>query len=153
MCLAQVPAAQPVWPHHRRSYRAPVVQGGEHLADARMLARHAASPRACASQWPCRATCSTCCVLEPQLGTKSTNPTDLKNTEPCTTPALQLLDKYVYPEAPTSTRAVLAKTAADQLLWAPGMTVVFFAFLKTLEGAPAMIIPTIQVRWRCLPSR
>ena len=34
----------------------------------------------------------------------------------------KLLDKHVFPRAPTSLRAVLTKTAADQLLWAPVMT-------------------------------
>lgn len=34
--------------------------------------------------------------------------------------------------------AVGVKTAADQLVWAPIMTVVFFSFLKLLEGQPDM---------------
>lgn len=46
----------------------------------------------------------------------------------------QILDSKVYPEDPTCTKAVLIKTAADQLIWAPIMTAVFFAFLKTMEG-------------------
>jgi hypothetical protein len=41
---------------------------------------------------------------------------------------------------------VLLKTAADQIVWAPIMTCVFFAVLKSLEGHPELIIPTIQVR-------
>jgi hypothetical protein len=59
----------------------------------------------------------------------------------------QLLDRYVYPEAPTSNRAVLAKTAADQLVWGPAMTLIFFAFLKLLEGSPDLIWSTIQERF------
>lgn len=38
----------------------------------------------------------------------------------------QVLDRHVYPENPTSTRAVLIKTALDQLVWGPLMTLVFF---------------------------
>ena len=56
-----------------------------------------------------------------------------------------MLDKYVEPEDPRSTKAVLLKTAADQIVWAPVMTCVFFAVLKSLEGHPELIIPTIQV--------
>lgn len=56
----------------------------------------------------------------------------------------KLLDKHVFPRTPTSLRAVLTKTAADQLLWAPVMTVVFFAFLKALEGRPDLIAGTVQ---------
>lgn len=55
----------------------------------------------------------------------------------------QVLDRHVYPENPTSTRAVLIKTALDQLVWGPLMTLVFFAFLKTLEGHPELILDTI----------
>ncbi|GAB4819142.1 hypothetical protein N2152v2_006188 [Parachlorella kessleri] len=56
----------------------------------------------------------------------------------------QQLDSRVYPDEPTSNRAVLIKTAADQLLWAPVMTCVFFAFIKLLELQPELILPTIQ---------
>lgn len=37
--------------------------------------------------------------------------------------------------------AVGVKTAADQVIWAPVMTVVFFAFLKLLEGQPDLVCP------------
>jgi protein Mpv17 len=50
----------------------------------------------------------------------------------------------VEPDNPRSTKAVLLKTAADQLIWAPVMTCVFFAVLKSLEGHPELIFPTIQ---------
>ncbi|PSC71174.1 hypothetical protein C2E20_5468 [Micractinium conductrix] len=59
----------------------------------------------------------------------------------------KLLDKHVYPEAPTSTKAVLIKMALDQLVWGPAMTLVFFAFLKTLEGHPELIVATIQAKF------
>lgn len=58
---------------------------------------------------------------------------------------MQLLDSKVFPDQPASLRAVVSKTAADQLLWAPIMTCVFFAVLKTLEGHPELIEATIQV--------
>lgn len=58
----------------------------------------------------------------------------------------EVLDARVCPGAPQSTQAVLLKTAADQLLWAPAMTCVFFAFLKTLEGHPEAIVATIQAK-------
>ena len=51
----------------------------------------------------------------------------------------------MFPKDPASLKAVLAKTAADQLVWAPVMTCVFFAVLKTLEGHPEMIMSTIEV--------
>ena len=57
----------------------------------------------------------------------------------------KLLDKYVYPNDPQCNAAVLLKTAADQIAWAPVMTCVYFAFLRTLEGHPELIVSTIQV--------
>ena len=57
----------------------------------------------------------------------------------------KFLDKYVYPNDPQCTAAVLIKTAADQIAWAPIMTCVYFAFLRTLEGHPELIMSTIQV--------
>jgi hypothetical protein len=47
---------------------------------------------------------------------------------------------------PTGTAAVATKTSADQLIWAPIMTCVFFAFLKGIEGHPELILPTIQAK-------
>lgn len=60
----------------------------------------------------------------------------------------KFLDTRVYPENPKGTRAVLTKTAIDQLIWAPVMTCVFLAFLTTLEGHPdsAHIMGVIQAR-------
>ena len=57
----------------------------------------------------------------------------------------------MFPKDPASLKAVLAKTAADQLVWAPVMTCVFFAVLKTLEGHPEMIMSTIEVGSSCNP--
>ena len=56
----------------------------------------------------------------------------------------KVLDKYVEPDNPRGNKAVLLKTAADQIIWAPVMTCVFFAVLKSLEGHPELIWPTIQ---------
>ena len=58
---------------------------------------------------------------------------------------VKVLDRNVEPENPNGLKAVLLKTAADQLLWAPIMTCVFFVVLKSLEGHPELIWPTIQV--------
>lgn len=58
---------------------------------------------------------------------------------------MKVLDRNVEPENPNGLKAVLLKTAADQLLWAPIMTCVFFVVLKSLEGHPELIWPTIQV--------
>ena len=61
-----------------------------------------------------------------------------------------MLDKNVMPNNSRSTTAVLIKTAADQIIWAPIMTVVFFAVLKSLEGHPELIWPTVQVSCRAV---
>lgn len=60
----------------------------------------------------------------------------------------RFLDTKVYPEDPKGARAVLTKTAIDQLIWAPVMTCVFLAFLTTLEGHPdtSHIMGVIQAR-------
>ena len=47
---------------------------------------------------------------------------------------------------PQSLKAVLAKTAADQIVWAPVMTLVYFVFLRCVEGHPELIASTIQVQ-------
>ncbi|PRW57029.1 hypothetical protein C2E21_4128 [Chlorella sorokiniana] len=65
----------------------------------------------------------------------------------------QFLDKNVCPDAPTSNKAVLIKMALDQLLYGPIMTLVFFAFLKTLEGRPDLILHTIETKlWPVLAA-
>lgn len=56
----------------------------------------------------------------------------------------KILDRTVEPKNPQGLKAVLVKTAADQLIWAPIMTCVFFAVLKTLEGHPELIMSTIE---------
>lgn len=56
------------------------------------------------------------------------------------------LDQYVAPERPTDPGTILAKTAIDQLVWAPTMTVVFFVFLRLLEGHPEAIVSTVHDR-------
>lgn len=39
---------------------------------------------------------------------------------------------------------------AMQLVWGPAMTLVFFAFLKTLEGRPDLILHTVSAgQWGC----
>lgn len=58
----------------------------------------------------------------------------------------QLLDSNICPEDPKSTRSVLTKTAIDQLIWAPVMTVVFLAFITALEGKPSSIWSVVQAK-------
>lgn len=55
-----------------------------------------------------------------------------------------LLERTVLPEDPTSNKAVALKTAADQVVWAPVMTVAFFAVVKALEGHPEQMWSTIH---------
>eukprot|EP00210_Caulerpa_lentillifera_P008644 g8244.t1 len=54
------------------------------------------------------------------------------------------LDKNVFPETPTVPKAIVVKTALDQLVWAPFFSCVFFAFNQLLQGHPDLIIPTIK---------
>lgn len=56
------------------------------------------------------------------------------------------LDSKVYPEDPKSNKAVISKMLCDQVLWAPFFSCVFFAVIKTLEGTPSLIIPTIKAK-------
>ena len=60
----------------------------------------------------------------------------------------KFLDTNVCPDDPKGTRAVLTKTAIDQLIWAPVMTCVFLAFLTILEGHAdsAYILSVIQAK-------
>lgn len=46
-----------------------------------------------------------------------------------------------------STRAVLAKTALDQIVYATIMTVVYFAVIRSLEGHPELIAPTLSSKF------
>ena len=54
------------------------------------------------------------------------------------------------PHDPKSNLAVAIKTAADQVVWAPVMTLVFFAVLKLLEGHPDQMMATIQASGECI---
>jgi protein Mpv17 len=49
------------------------------------------------------------------------------------------LDKSIMAHAPTSAKAVVAKTAIDQILWAPIFTSVFFGSMKIMDGKPGEI--------------
>ncbi|KAK9803863.1 hypothetical protein WJX73_010251 [Symbiochloris irregularis] len=55
-----------------------------------------------------------------------------------------LLDKWVMPHRPKSNKAVVLKMLADQVLWAPIFSCVFFVFVYLLQGRPEAIVPTIQ---------
>lgn len=54
------------------------------------------------------------------------------------------LDKTVLPDTPTVPKAIIMKTALDQLIWAPFFSCVFFAFNQLAQGHPDLIIPTIR---------
>lgn len=54
------------------------------------------------------------------------------------------LDKFVMPDNPKSNRAVVLKMLADQVIWAPFFSCVFFTFIYTLQFRPQAIIPAIQ---------
>lgn len=58
-----------------------------------------------------------------------------------------LLEKFVYPEQPTTNTAVLVKTALDQVVYATIMTAVFFAVIKAAEGHPDLILSTLQSKF------
>lgn len=55
------------------------------------------------------------------------------------------LDSRIMPKRPQSPTAVLAKLAADQLLFAPISTAIFLAYLKAAEGYPSEVLPFLQV--------
>jgi protein Mpv17 len=54
------------------------------------------------------------------------------------------LDRNVYPDDPKCTKAVLTKTALDQLLWAPAFSCVFFFFIHALDGHPEAAVEAIR---------
>lgn len=56
------------------------------------------------------------------------------------------LDRNVYPEDPKSTKAVITKTALDQLLWAPAFSCVFFFFIHALDGHPEAALYAIRTK-------
>jgi hypothetical protein len=56
------------------------------------------------------------------------------------------LDRNVYPDDPKSTKAVVTKTALDQLLWAPAFSCVFFFFIHALDGHPAAALEAIRTK-------
>lgn len=59
----------------------------------------------------------------------------------------QLLDARVYPGNPTCTQAVFAKMLLDQLIMAPFGTALFFAGMKTMEGTPQLVVPTLKEKY------
>lgn len=58
-----------------------------------------------------------------------------------------VLEQYVWPNEPSSTKAVLAKTALDQVVYATIMTGVYFAVIRTMEGQPDLIWATLQSKF------
>jgi protein Mpv17 len=70
------------------------------------------------------------------------------------------LDSRVCPTNPTCPRAVITKTAADQLGMAPVGTVAFFAFMEICKGHPAGVaaavsagfFPTLKASYMIWPA-
>jgi hypothetical protein len=56
----------------------------------------------------------------------------------------ELLDRLVMPKNPTAASAIVAKMVADQALWSPINTVIFYAALAFMEGHPADIPLILQ---------
>ena len=52
----------------------------------------------------------------------------------------------MYPDDPKSTKAVVTKTALDQLLWAPAFSCVFFVFIHALDGHPEAAVEAIRTK-------
>jgi hypothetical protein len=62
-------------------------------------------------------------------------------------PRFNLLDSRIMPEDPHCTAAVLTKTLADQILFAPLGLLMFFAVIKCLEGRPRDLPHTLRNRY------
>jgi protein Mpv17 len=58
-----------------------------------------------------------------------------------------VLEQHVFPKEPLSTKAVLSKTALDQVVYATIMTGVYFAVIRLLEGHPEAIMSTLQSKF------
>lgn len=58
-----------------------------------------------------------------------------------------VLEQHVFPKEPLSTKAVISKTALDQVVYATIMTGVYFVIIRLLEGHPEAIIPTLQSKF------
>jgi protein Mpv17 len=58
-----------------------------------------------------------------------------------------VLEQRVFPKEPLSTKAVLSKTALDQVVYATIMTGVYFAVIRLLEGHPEAIMSTLQSKF------
>lgn len=57
------------------------------------------------------------------------------------------LEAYCWPEDPTSIKAVVAKTALDQTVYATLMTAVYFSALRLMEGHPDAIMATLHAKF------
>eukprot|EP00878_Enallax_costatus_P000094 GHUV01000127.1.p1 GENE.GHUV01000127.1~~GHUV01000127.1.p1 ORF type:complete len:283 (+),score=59.60 GHUV01000127.1:249-1097(+) len=58
-----------------------------------------------------------------------------------------VLEQYVFPKEPLSTKAVLSKTALDQVVYATIMTGIYFAVIRLLEGHPEAIMGTLHSKF------
>jgi protein Mpv17 len=66
---------------------------------------------------------------------------------PCGSLWYDVLEQRVFPKEPLSTKAVLSKTALDQVVYATIMTGVYFAVIRLLEGHPEAIMSTLQSKF------
>eukprot|EP00882_Tetradesmus_deserticola_P000502 GHRQ01000553.1.p1 GENE.GHRQ01000553.1~~GHRQ01000553.1.p1 ORF type:complete len:278 (+),score=97.59 GHRQ01000553.1:246-1079(+) len=57
-----------------------------------------------------------------------------------------VLEAHVFPKDPISTKAVLAKTALDQVVYAI-MTAIYFAVIRCIEGHPELVMTTLQSKF------
>lgn len=57
------------------------------------------------------------------------------------------LEAHLWPEDPTCIKAVIAKTALDQTLYATLMTAVYFSALRLMEGHPDAIMATLHAKF------
>jgi len=69
------------------------------------------------------------------------------------------IDRTIMPNKPTAAITVAAKTAFDQIIWAPVFTSIFYSVMETLKGHPENAIPVVKeklwptmlVNWQVWP--
>lgn len=59
----------------------------------------------------------------------------------------RFLDSSIGAQRPTGPTSLLLKLAADQLLFAPTFTVVFYAWMGVLQGRPDLVAATLGVKF------
>lgn len=59
----------------------------------------------------------------------------------------KLLDSSIGTAHPTAPTSLLLKLAADQLLFAPTFTIVFYAWMMMLQGRPDLVLPVLGAKF------